>query len=663
MGRANLLEGVSVLKKVTAILILMCMMVGITSCSQKPVSQSSGSSTADNASAAGDSSSEAEGDSSGPAGSEAVSSTASAAASAAGNPSKTQSQAASSKNSSSQKPEVNYKLKISDYILDQAVSKTRYLNKGFEAYTDYGRHGYNSYLASVLVQKSIENLKLGTLYYSPFDGAKSVAGEWGYTFLNLDGYYAGDGMLAQNCGWIKNKPKDDKDAVAIMKNWIFKQYAGPPYNLSPGSSGMGSMNGHTLFQHYAGEWGFDYIGAEIGENIAAHQAHMAFTRGAARQYGKVGLMYFSNWSAGTIGTWEQYPSWPQGSSTGGHSMSLLKRSYIMSYMGGASSFTFEAGGNLAFIGPDNITKDGYYKLSPYGEAMQELVAFSSKNADIGINYTPIGVVLDYYHGLALYSTLESGSDVRRDRAFGYFKNTAGDDMKWDLFRLLYPNAGFFNFKYISGVNIQPPEETHQVNTPYGDTHDVLLQNASQKVLNSYPCLLLGGDIKLSSAEAKRYVEYVKQGGTLILNKAYLPFFSSYQSSYKGGTRQDIKDGKGTVIVYGPDYSVENLDGILREQLAKLVPFSFSKDVEYLVNVKNGSLIVTVINNTGVTKEPTQKEVIDKSKAISLKVKYTGGLALQKVNELYYGKSEKVSGNAVDVTLGPGEYKVLEFVFG
>ncbi len=236
-------------------------------------------------------------------------------------------------------------------------------------------------------------------------------------------------------------------------------------------------------------------------------------------------------------------------------------------------------------------------------------------------------------------------------------------MTWDLFRLLYPNAGFFNFKYITGVNVQPPEEMHQVNTPYGDTHDVLLQNASQKVLNSYPCLVLGGDINLSAAEAKRYVEYVKQGGTLILNTAYLSYFSDYKSSYKGGTRQDIKDGKGTVIVYGPDYSVTNLDSILREQLAKLVPFSFSKDVEYLVNVKNGSLIVTVINNTGVTKEPNKKEVVDSSKSINLTVKYTGKLAVQKVNELYYSKTEKVSGNAVNVTLGPGEYKVLEFVFG
>lgn len=653
----DFIKGVRILKKCITVVLLACMLIGTTACSNKPGPDSSQVSSAGAASSAA---SDAESTMS----ETSTDSSADPVSSAAGNnTSKTQSQPAASQSTSSKTQEVNYKLKISDYILDESVSKPRYVNGGFEAYTDFGRNGYNSYMASTLVQKSIEKLKLGVPYYSPFDGAKGVAGEWGYTFLNLNGYYAGDGMLAENCGWIVNKPKNKKDAVAIMKNWIFKQYATPPYSLSPGSSGMGSMNGHTLFEHYAGEWGFDHIGAEIGENIAAHQAHLAFTRGAARQYGKVGMMYFSNWSAGTIGTWEEYPSWPQGSKTGGHSMSLLKRSYIMSYMGGASSFTFEAGGRLAFLGPDDVTADGYYELSPYGKAMQELVAFSTKNSDIGINYTPIGVVLDYYHGIALYSTLESGSGTRRDRSFGYFQNTAGDNMNWELFRLLYPNAGFFNFKYINGVNVQPPEETHQVNTPYGDTHDVLLQNASQKVLNSYPCLLLSGDIKLSTAEAKRYVEYVKQGGTLILNKAYLPYFDSYRSSYKGGTRQDIKDGKGTVIVYGPDYSVDNLDSILREQLAKLVPFSFSKDVEYLVNVKNGSLIVTVINNTGVTKAPSQQEVIDKSKTINLKVKYTGNLKIQKVNELYYGKSEKVSGNAVDVTLGPGEYKVLEFVFG
>ena len=646
------------MKKITAILILVSMLVGITSCSKTPVTESSQDSSAGGTASAVSGMESAAGETSDEVPLESNADPASIAS--GNNNSKTQSQSTSSKNTSSKPQEVNYKLKVSDYILDESVSAPRYLNKGFEAYTDFGRNGSNEYMSSTLVQKSIEKLKLGSPYYSAFDGVKSVAGEWGYTFLNLDGMWDGSGLKIEGAGWKNYKPTSDKDALAYIKNWMFKQYAQAPYSLKYGDSDMGSMNGHCHYQHYAGEWGFDYIGAEIGENIASHQAHLAFTRGAAKQYGKISSMYFSNWYQSTIGTWEEYNSWEGfGYKDGGHSLNLLKRSYMMSYMGGVSSFTFEAGGRLAFIGPEKITSDGYYKLSPYGEAMQELVAFSTKNADVGINYTPIGVVLDYYHGISGYTNLSS-SVKSHDKAFGYFKNTAGDNMTWDLFELWYPNGGMFGGKNKQGM---PTEDTYQVNTPYGDTHDVLLQNASQKVLNSYPCLLLSGDIKLSTAEAKRYVEYVKQGGTLILNTAYLPYFSSYKSSYKGGTRQDIKDGKGTVIVYGPDYSVENLDSILREQLAKFIPFSFSKDVEYLVNVKNGSLIVTMINNKGVAKDARSEVKIDNSQTINLKLKYTGDLAIQKVNELYYGKSEKVSGNAVDVTLGPGEYKVFEFVFG
>ncbi len=646
------------LKKATAILLLASMLVGITACSKQPTEENSNMTSTESTATTESNDEEPSSETSAESATDPVSA-ASGSTSSSKTPSKTSSKQPTA-NTSSKTNEVNYKLKMSDYILDESVSKPRYLNKGFEAYTDYGRNSANEYMSATLVEKSIEKLKLGSTYYSAFDGIKSVVGEWGYTFLNLNGLYDGAGVQVKDAGWTSYKPSSNKDALAYIKSWMFKQYAHEPYNLKYGDSGMGSMNGHAHYQHYAGEWGFDYIGAEIGENIASHQAHLAFTRGAAKQYGKISAMYFSNWYQSTIGTWEQYNSWPGfGYQDGGHSLSLLKRSYMMSYMGGAGSFTFEAGGRLAFLGPEQFNADGTYKLSPYGEAMQELVAFSTKNSDVGINYTPIGIVLDYYHGITGYTNLGT-STKSHDKAFGYFKNTAGDNMTWDLFELWYPNGGLFGGKGKQGI---PTEDKYQVNTPYGDTHDVLLQNASQKVLNSYPCLLLSGDIKLSSTEAKRYVEYVKQGGTLILNTAYLPYFSDYKSSYKGGTRQDIKDGKGTVIVYGPDYSVTNLDSILREQLAKLVPFSFSKDVEYLVNVKNGSLIVTVINNKGVTKSARSEVRVDNSQTVNLKVKYTGNLAIQKVNELYAGKTQKVSGNAVDVTLGPGEYKVLEFVFG
>ncbi|MBQ8684167.1 MAG: hypothetical protein IJ518_06610 [Clostridia bacterium] len=551
-------------------------------------------------------------------------------------------------------------MKQSDYIVDPRVWATRYDEGGFVSYTDFGRNRHGESVPCALAQQSIEQHKLGAAFYAPFDGEKTVTGEWGFAFLNLDGHYSAFDLQLRNAGWIKNKPKNDEEAVATMRNWLFGTFSVPPYNIAPGASGMGSINGHTLFEHYAASWGYDYVGAEIGENIACYQAHMAFTRGAARQYGCKPIMYFSNWNQCTIGTWETQNSWPEnGLPTGGHSMSLLKRAYMMSYMGGAVSFTFEAGGRLAFYGTDRLTEDGLLELSPYGQAMQELVAFSKRNSDIGINYTPIGVALDYYHGLALCAVLEEGPGLRHDKAFGYFKNTAGDEMTRDFFKNLYAGAGFFTWEdYFS----QAPEQMHQLNTPYGDTHDVITHTASQKVLNSYPVLVLMGDIAFTPEEVGRYEAYVEQGGTLVMNTAYLPYFESFRAEYKGAARQDIPSGEGTVIVYGPDYSVEALDAILKEQIKKHIPFTLSDEVEYLVNVKDGSLILTLINNEGVTKVYNEDPVTDESKAKTLTVTYTGDATIKQVKELYYGEAVNLSGNTVKTTVPAGDYRVFEFVF-
>ncbi|MBQ8684166.1 MAG: hypothetical protein IJ518_06605 [Clostridia bacterium] len=559
-------------------------------------------------------------------------------------------------------PNKNYTLKASDFIRDPSVWETKYA-PGYDDFTVYGGFGVlgpNPYIPAAIVEKSIKAQKLGEAYFEPLDGTGGHVGEWGYSFLCLDGHVAGDGTTMADCGWIKFTPKNDKDALAIIRNWLFKQFASPPHNLKYGNKNMSSINGHTLFQHYAGEFGFANIGSEIGENTGMHQAHMAFTRGAGRQYGATTIMDFSNWNQLTIGTEETYSSWgKQGFPEGGHSHSLIKRAFVMSYMGGSSTFMFEAACRMAFYGLERVNDDGILELTNYGKNMQQLVAFSEKADDIGYAYTPIGIAIDFYHGRASYSTLSSGAAWRMDKAFGYFDNTAGDDMNINLMKMLYPGSTpFFWNRY----DKQAPEEMHQVNNEYGDNFDYITHNASQKVLNSYPVLLLCGDIAFSTAEAKRYVEYVNQGGTLICNTAYLKYFDSFKAAYKGGTRQDIKSGKGTVIVYGPDYSIDNLGAILKEQIKKFIPFTISDDIQYLVNVKDGSLFVTLINNEGVTKVYNQAPVTDKSKAKTMTVTYTGNLKIKQVKELFYGSKVSLSGKAATVTVGPGDVQVLEFVF-
>ena len=121
---------------------------------------------------------------------------------------KTEGQLTATKTTS--KVEVKYNMKLSDYILDESVHTPRYLNASFEAYTDYGRNGSNEYMSSALVKKTIEKAGLGSVYYAAFDGKHSVAGEWVYTFLNLNGMTDGSGLPIKDAGWISNPPKSDR---------------------------------------------------------------------------------------------------------------------------------------------------------------------------------------------------------------------------------------------------------------------------------------------------------------------------------------------------------------------------------------------------------------------------------------------------------------------
>ena len=75
----------------------------------------------------------------------------------------------------------------------------------------------------------------------------------------------------------------------------------------------------------------------------------------------------------------------------------------------------------------------------------------------------------------------------------------------------------------------------------------------------------------------------------MLNTAYTKKFPEFKES--------TEYGKGRVIVYGPDYSIEGLDDIVKDLLKELAPFKVKGDIQYLTNVKNDdTMYVTLINN-------------------------------------------------------------------
>ena len=156
----------------------------------------------------------------------------------------------------------------------------------------------------------------------------------------------------------------------------------------------------------------------------------------------------------------------------------------------------------------------------------------------------------------------------------------------------------------------------------------------------------------------RYTNYVHRGGTLILNTAYLGQFPGYTKPSKQVT--EVACGKGHLILYGPDFCVNQLAPILQGQLAQCLPVKVSPDVQYLVNLKPKMVYVTLINNSGVTKQPKEKPVVDPSQARIVHVTYTGRSTVKAVRDIKNHRDCATKDREVSVTLPPGELAILEF---
>ena len=79
-----------------------------------------------------------------------------------------------------------------------------------------------------------------------------------------------------------------------------------------------------------------------------------------------------------------------------------------------------------------------------------------------------------------------------------------------------------------------------------------------------------------------------------------------------------------------------------------------------MNVKDGSLVLTLINNNGVTKEVVGPDILDQRAIQDVKVKYTGKNKVLEVRDWMTGEKLKTSGEQM-VTIAPGDIAVIEFV--
>jgi hypothetical protein len=506
---------------------------------------------------------------------------------------------------------------------------------------------------------------------------------------------------------------------AIARKWaaIFHTDTGAMWDkLIPAQS-----TSSTSFAHALTRWGVRLLGVETAAVQPMFAMRIAFTRGAARQFGGAFLYYHAPNFGDTATTFTKQQNFAgpdnfyhsRYGATMGPSLSWYRKSYYLYYMAGASAIYLEQGFDQFFKpGPG----DHEFQLNPLGRVTDEFMRFAEKHPDRGAAYTPIAFLLDPAHGWEMTDYPQWPFEVspidRGDRAlrelFGtaYFpglvvegepatseRQSFVNGIFGDIFDVLVAtdgetpggSPGVRESPRVSQPSLPPAKsvapkkpdlayEGSNVPSPVADAatpagaaatpaSDPRASAASRSPLPpvpfyplaSYRAVVLGGHISLSSQWAARLTEYVKSGGTLVLNAAQIKglaqellgiqltgataetdsarclapgeppqnlggqMFRYEKLELRGAQPLIVAEGgdslvtvnhlgKGAVIfsavadLLGEDERITPFAAhMLAHVFANATPLTVTGKVEYLINRTPRGWVVTCFNNEGVLK--------------------------------------------------------------
>jgi hypothetical protein len=460
------------------------------------------------------------------------------------------------------------------------------------------------------------------------------------------------------------------------------------------------------FAHALTDWGVKLLGMETAAVMPMSGMRIAFTRGAARQFGGEFLYYHAPNFGDTATTFTKIQNFAgpdyfyhsRYGPTMGPSLSWYRKNYYLFYMAGSSAIYLEQGFDQFFKpGPG----DNPLQLNPLGRITDEFMRFVEKHPDRGTPYTPIAFLLDPAHGFELTDYPQWPFTVsqidRSDRAL----------------------RELFGVAYYPGLVVEgePAIADRQpfVSSVFGDVFDVVTassRSTATSPISPYKAVVVGGRIDWSTEWIKQLGDYVRNGGTLILNSAqvkglpeqltgvHLTNMSAEGDNAKclstGESTQDLrgqlfryeqlelkgasalitttsgeplvtvnKVGKGTFIFLAvPDLLGEDermvpfAAHLLAHIFVDATPVKVSGDVEYLVNRNSSGWVVTLLNNNGVFKTQQGMAQVDRhayvNVAISLK-----GQRVQSATEWTEDKQLAISGDQVSLRMAPGGIAVIE----
>jgi len=326
---------------------------------------------------------------------------------------------------------------------------------------------------------------------------------------------------------------------ALARKWeaLFQTQTGPMWDkLLPAQS-----TSSTSFAHALGEWGVKLLGMETAAVQPMTAMRIAFTRGAARQFGG-GFFYYGAPNFGDTATTftnsqsfagPDYFYHTRYGSAMGPSLSWYRKSYYLYYMSGASAIYLEQGFDQFFKpGPGQHP----FQLNPLGRITDEFMRFAEKHPNRGTPFTPIAFLLDPAHGFDMtdypHWPFEVSQISRGDRAL----------------------RELFGVAYYPGLVLEgePAMADRQpfVSAPFGDIFDVIVASDNQasanstgpisprpsvsasprppisasprpvaSPLDSYSLVVVGGEIKLTPEWIQKLSTYVRTGGTVVVNAA------------------------------------------------------------------------------------------------------------------------------------------------
>ena len=492
---------------------------------------------------------------------------------------------------------------------------------------------------------------------------------------------------------------------ALARKWreTFQTETGPMWDrLIPAQS-----TSSTSFAHALSQWGVNLLGMETAAVMPMTGMRIAFTRGAVRQFGGAFVYYHAPNFGDTATTFTKQQNFAgpdffyhsRYGPTMGPSLSWYRKSYYLYYMAGASAIYLEQGQDQFFKpGPG----DHPFQLNPLGRITDEFMHFAEKHPERGTPYTPVAFLLDPAHGFEMtdypHWPFEVSQIDQEDRAL----------------------RELFGVAYYPGLVVEgePAIADRQpfVAGAFGDIFDVLtavdVQGTRSKIeslLPSYRAVVVGGRIEWSNEWVQRLNNYVRNGGTVVLNAAQINKLPEQllgvrllnatgeahnaQCASPGEETQDLKGqifryqkielkgatalistlsgeplvtvnkvGKGSVVFAAvPDLlgEDERITPFAAHMLAHVfddaVPLKVTGDVEYLINRTANSWIVTMLNNNGVFKTQQGMAQVDRSAYVTVTI----GNQIKSATEWTSDAPLKPENGIVTVRIPPGGVAVVE----